>query len=50
MAFLIVAGAVVVGTDTVIVIGAEFSGDPRESYGSLDMIDAALKFFLVSCR
>ena len=37
-----------VGTDAVAVIGEEFSGDPLEYDGVLELQDAVLKFFFVS--
>ena len=39
-----------VGTYAVAVSGSEFSGDPLEYGGGLDLRDAALKFFLVGGR
>ena len=47
-AFLVVASAVVFGTEVVAMSGAEFDRDILESDGVLELLDAALKFFLVS--
>ena len=43
-ASLVASGVVVVGTNAMAVIGAEFSGDPLESDGGLELRDVVLKF------